>query len=81
MAQWGKRRAAGVARGIMISVMVGIMILVLFVTGILQAWLEDIDWGVGMFVQESFYMYLFIMVILVGLLMFCIRNAINWGGA
>lgn len=81
MAQWTKRRGAGVARNIIIGVMIAVMILVLYITGILEIWIQDIDWGIGMFLQEQFYVFLIVIVIIVGIIMFCIRNAINWGGA
>ena len=81
MTQWTKRRAAGAARGVMISICIAILLLMLWATGILQVWLGDIDWGITMFFQTSFYGYLFIMILIIGVIMLFVRSTINWGGA
>lgn len=81
MAQWTKRRAAGAVRNVMISITIGVLILALYVTGILEYWFSEISWGIEMFFQLEFYSYLFVMILIVGLIMFLIRTSINWGGA
>lgn len=81
MAQWTKRRASGFVRNIMISVTIAVLIFALYVTGILEYWFSEINWGIGMFFQTAFYSYLFIIILIVGLIMFLIRTSINWGGA
>ena len=81
MSNWTKRRAAGLFRNLFIGIMIAFLIIVLYITGILEIWLTDIQWGAGMFFQEQFYMFLAIMIILVGLITFCIRSSVNWGGA
>ena len=81
MSNWTKRRAAGVIRNLFIGIMIAVLIIVLYLTGILEIWLSDIDWGVGMFFQEQFYFFLVVMIMLVGLITFCIRSNVNWGGA
>ncbi len=65
----------------MIPIFIGVFILALYVTGILQDWLDSIDWGIAMFFQVEFYGFLFMMIIFVGIISLLIRSTINWGGA
>lgn len=68
-------------RNVLISISIAIMILTLYVTGILQGWLDNIEWGIVMFFQIEFYEFLFIMILVIGVITMLIRQTINWGGA
>lgn len=81
MAQWAKRRAAGFVRGLLIGVTIAVMIMLFYFTGILDVWLNEIDWGIGMLFQMQFYVFLAMMITIIGLITFMIRSWINWGGA
>lgn len=81
MAQWGKRRMAGLVRGVLIGTIIAIMIMLFYFTGIFEYWLSNINWGIGMVFQIEFYAFLGIMITFIGLISFLVRSWINWGGA
>jgi len=81
MAQWGKRRMAGLARGLMIGLIIAVVIWVFFTTGVLSGWFENIPIGVGALLELDFWIYVGIIVFLVGMITLFIRSTINWGGA
>lgn len=81
MAQWGKRRMAGCARGLMIGLIIALVIWIFYSTGVLSGWLDGIPMGVDAFLNLDFWVYVGIFIFVIGMITFFVRSMINWGGA
>lgn len=81
MSQWTKRRAAGLARGIMIGLILAITIWIFYTTGVLTGWLDALPLGVAAFLDLGFWTYVLLIIFIVGMITMFVRSMIAWGGA
>ena len=72
---------AGCARGLMIGLIIALVIWLFYSTGVWTNWFEGIPVGIGAFMVMDFWIYLGIIVFIIGLISLFVRSMINWGGA
>ena len=72
---------AGFARGLMIALIVALTVWIFFSTGVLTDWFANAPLSLVTFLSVDFWMYLAIMIFIIGLIGFFVRNSIKWGGA
>jgi hypothetical protein len=81
MAQRVQRGAAGVVRNILIGLILTMIIIILYASGVLAGWIGGIGLGFTMLLDMNFWSFFFFFVFVVAIVGFCVRTRYNWGGA